>query len=111
MEDGAVVPDEFEGDLRVGKRHLFHDAFHGVSLGNVFFEEFQTGGDVIENVPCHQCRPLRAAGFCYRLHLGGGDLHQSAGFRLPCLGEHFHPGNGGDGSKGLATEAQSADAV
>ena len=48
-----AVPEEPEGNLRVGQGQLIQNARHGVALGGVLFEELHAGGGVVEQIP-HQ---------------------------------------------------------
>ena len=106
-----AVPEEPEGNLRVGQGQLIQNARHGVALGGVLFEELHAGGGVVEQIPHQNGGALGAAGV-----LQGGLLGAAAGVAHPChraggAGEQLHVGHGGDGGQRLPAEAQGGDGV
>ena len=105
------VPDEPEGDLRMGQGHLVQNPGDGITLCSILFQEFHPGRGVIKQVPDQDGGAVGAA----RL-LQGGLLFPAAGVAhpglgLPGLGEQLYVGHGGDGGQRLPAEAQGHNGV
>ena len=109
--DLLAVPDEGEGDLRVGEGDFVDDRGHRPRLGRVLFEELKPGRDVIEDVPHDDRRPVGAAGVRDAGHLRAAHLHQRPGGRPFHLGHHLDVGDGGDGRQRLPPEPQRPDRI
>ena len=105
------LPDEPEGDLRVGQGHLVQHPRHGVALGGVFFQELHAGWGVVEQVPHHDGGAGRAAGLLQGVLLPAAAEIPGAGLGVLGPGEQLHMGHRGDGGQCLPPEAQGADGL
>ena len=109
MERFLAVLDKLKGNARVRKRQVSDETGNGACLRAVALHELKPRGRVVKKVANDDAGALRTAGV---LH-GAGDsalqMKGRAALRAVYAGKNIEAGNGGNGGKRLAAEAQRPD--
>ena len=110
-EHRLAVPDEAEGDLRMGQGLPLQNAVDGAGLGHIAFHILIPGGHAEKHVPHHDGGAVRAPGGALLQLLTVFNGIRPAHLLLPGLGQDLHMGHRRDGGQCLSPEAQGADAL
>ena len=108
---GLALPHEFEADLRIAEGQPGDHIRHKGTLARILFEEFHSGGGVVEQIPHPDGGAHSPGGRLGRLLLPA--LVAVEGGKLAGLGpgQQLHPGDAGNGGQCFAPEAQGVDVV
>ena len=104
-----AVPEELDGNLRVGQRLHLHGGGYPAALHGVGFHEFHPGGGVEKEVADDDGRPFGTADLGFLQNFSRFQLQRRAGHAARRLGQKVDTADGGDGGQCLAPEAHGAD--